>query len=51
MIGVGPSSAESATGLTEKMPRRDVVQARSYAAKHRSKSCSGRHPPSDFKLS
>jgi hypothetical protein len=51
VIGVGPSSAESATGLTEKMPRRDVVQAQSCIAKRRAKSCSGRHPPSNFKLS
>jgi hypothetical protein len=35
----------------EKMPQRDVVQARPYTAKRQAKSCSGKHPPSDFKLS
>lgn len=46
-----PVPAESATGPMEKMPHRGDVQVQHHTAERRARSCSTRHPLSDFELS
>jgi len=43
--------AASAMLPMEKMPHRGDIQVRPHSTERRAKSCSIRHPPSDFKLS